>query len=103
MLSEFSDVGVGADDPVRPLSPGTRHKHYSPRAKVIAVDGGVAGLGEFVIEKPEARTLFAKLREFDDLGADEIYIRLPEPEGIGLALYNRIIRAAEFNILKAEE
>ena len=107
-LREFAEVII--DDAVcnvgavtnRPLSPGTAHKHYSPKAQVIAVEGSVAGFGEFVIENPEAQTLFAKLREFDDLGADKIFIRLPKPEGIGLALYNRIIRAAEFNVIKVE-
>jgi L-threonylcarbamoyladenylate synthase len=103
MLSEFGEVVVGADDPVQPLSPGTKHKHYSPKAEVIAVEGDVTGLGEFIIAEPQAQTLFAKLREFDEMGAEKIFIRLPEPVGIGLALYNRIIRAAEFKVIKAEE
>jgi len=100
MLSEFGEVVV--EDKGSLHSPGTRHKHYSPKAKVIAVDGNVNDLGEFVIANPEAHTLFAKLREFDDLGAEQIFIRLPEPVGIGLALYNRIVRAAEFNIVKVK-
>ena len=100
MLSEFGEVVVEDNGSLH--SPGTRYRHYSPRAKVIAVEGTVTGLGKFVIENPEAQTLFAKLREFDDLGAEKIYIRLPKPEGIGLALYNRIIRAAEFNVIKVE-
>jgi L-threonylcarbamoyladenylate synthase len=100
MLSEFGDVVV--DDEGSLHSPGTRYKHYSPKAQVIAVLGDAAGLGEFTIEKPETSTLFAKLREFDELGAEQIFIKLPEPEGIGLALYNRIVRAAEFNIIKVE-
>jgi L-threonylcarbamoyladenylate synthase len=103
MLSEFGEVVVGMDDPVHPQSPGTKHKHYSPKAQVIAVEGSVTGMGEFLIENPEAHSLYAKLREFDERGAERIYIRLPKPVGIGLALYNRIIRAAEFNIIKVEE
>jgi L-threonylcarbamoyladenylate synthase len=108
-LHEFADViiddavYVGADASVRPQSPGTAYKHYSPKAEVIAVEGDVAGMGEFLIENPEAHSLYAKLREFDERGAERIYIRLPKPVGIGLALYNRIIRAAEFNIIKVEE
>jgi L-threonylcarbamoyladenylate synthase len=107
MLSEFGEVlidetAVGASI-ARPISPGTRHKHYAPRAKVFAVEGDVAGMGEFIIAEPEAHSLYAKLREFDDLGAKQVYIRLPEPVGIGLALYNRIVRAAEFKIMKAEK
>ncbi|MDR2532732.1 MAG: threonylcarbamoyl-AMP synthase [Oscillospiraceae bacterium] len=91
-------------------SPGTAHKHYSPKAQVIAVvaeseDAFLSYTAEadFIIAKPEANTFFAKLREFDNHGAKQIFIRLPEPKGIGLALYNRIIRAAEFNVIKAKE
>jgi L-threonylcarbamoyladenylate synthase len=103
MLSEFGEVVVGVDDPVHPQSPGTKHKHYAPKAEVFAVEGDAAGMGEFVIANPQAQTLYAKLREFDELGAKQVYIRLPEPVGIGLALYNRIVRAAEFKIIKAEK
>ena len=100
MLSEFGEVEVEDGGSIH--SPGTRYKHYAPRAEVIAVEGDAEGFGEFVITNPEAKTLFAKLREFDELGAEQIFIQLPEPAGIGLALYNRIIRAAEFKIVKAE-
>jgi L-threonylcarbamoyladenylate synthase len=95
MLSEFAEVIVGDAHPGVPLSPGTRHKHYSPKAQVIAVNGSVKGLGKFTLENPTPQNLFAKLREFDELGADKIYIRLPEETGVGLALRNRIMRAAE--------
>ncbi|MDR2559335.1 MAG: threonylcarbamoyl-AMP synthase [Oscillospiraceae bacterium] len=107
MLSEFGDVVI--DDECSLRSPGTRHKHYSPKAEVIAVIAEnkevfskYIGKTEFVIANPEAQTFFSKLREFDELGAERIFIRLPEPVGIGLALYNRIVRAAEFKIVKAE-
>jgi L-threonylcarbamoyladenylate synthase len=109
MLSEFAEViidetAVGASI-ARPISPGTAHKHYSPKAEVFAVEGDAAGMEneKFVIENPQAQTLYAKLREFDELGAKQVFIRLPEPVGIGLALYNRIIRAAEFKIIKAKK
>jgi len=115
MLSEYAEVIV--DDVVfakaaeNPKSPGTAHKHYSPKAHVIAVFAESADNftkyvdmnkqeNDHIIAAPEAPTFFARLRELDALGAERIFIRLPEPEGIGLALYNRIIRAAEFNIIK---
>lgn len=42
----------------------------------------------------QAKRLFHALREADRLNADIIYAHLPPMEGIGLALYNRLIRAA---------
>jgi len=82
-----------------PLSPGMAHKHYSPKAEVIAYKGGKPPFAKYAVDRPEASTLFAKLREFDEIGANRVYIRLPEPSGIGLALYNRIIRAADYKVI----
>lgn len=48
----------------------------------------------------QANRLFAILREADKQNFDEIYAPLPEKEGIGLALYNRMIRAAAYKICK---
>ncbi len=47
----------------------------------------------------QARELFWLLREFDDLGAREIYVRCPSTDGVGLAVYNRLIRAAAFKFI----
>ncbi len=47
-----------------------------------------------------ARKLFTALRDADKLGCDVIYAHLPPKTGIGLALYNRMIRAAAHTILK---
>ena len=46
----------------------------------------------------QARTLFAALRHADELDCDVIYAHLPSKEGIGLALYNRLIRAAAHTV-----
>lgn len=48
----------------------------------------------------EAHRLFALLREVDRLGCDVIYARLPDKKGIGLAVYNRILKAAGYEILR---
>ncbi len=48
----------------------------------------------------EAHSLFALLREVDRLGCDVIYARLPDKQGIGLAVYNRILKAAGYEILR---
>jgi L-threonylcarbamoyladenylate synthase len=46
-----------------------------------------------------ARNIFSKLRKFDDCGVERAYIHSPEKNGIGLAVYNRLIRAAGFKII----
>ena len=48
----------------------------------------------------QASKLFSALRDADKLGADIIYAHLPTMDGIGLALYNRMIRAAAHTIKK---
>lgn len=48
----------------------------------------------------QARRLFTALRDADKLGADIIYAHLPPQEGLGLALYNRMIRAAAHTVKK---
>lgn len=50
--------------------------------------------------KTHAKMLFARLRECDSLYPDVIYAHIPDKEGLGLALYNRMIRAAAHTVLK---
>jgi L-threonylcarbamoyladenylate synthase len=47
-----------------------------------------------------AHKLFYILREADKAGYEIIFAPLPKPEGVGLALYNRMIRAAAHTIIK---
>ena len=44
--------------------------------------------------------LFFLLREADKAGCERIYAALPETEGLSLALYNRMIRAAGYQIIE---
>lgn len=46
-----------------------------------------------------AHRLFRLLRECDKAGYRALYAPLPEPQGLGLALYNRMIRAAAHTII----
>ena len=48
----------------------------------------------------QAERLFSALREADTLDSEIIYAHLPKKEGLGLALYNRMIRAAAHTIKK---
>ncbi len=52
----------------------------------------------------QAHALFDALRAIDDdATADIVYARCPKPDGIGLAVYNRLIRAAGFEVIDLEE
>ncbi len=48
----------------------------------------------------QAHLLFNLLRQADEDGAEEIYAPLPSTEGLGLALYNRMIRASAHKIIR---
>ncbi len=48
----------------------------------------------------QAKRLFTALRDADKFGVDIIYGHLPTTDGIGLALYNRMLRAAAHTILE---
>ena len=53
-------------------------------------------------EDTQAHELFEKLRAFDSLPVDRIYARIPSENGVGLAVYNRLIRAAGFDIIEVK-
>lgn len=50
----------------------------------------------------QAKRLFSALREADRTDAEIIYAHLPPLDGLGLALYNRMIRAAAHTVKKIE-
>ena len=47
----------------------------------------------------QAHLLFADLRRFDELKAKRVFVRSPSKEGVGLGVYNRLLRAAAFKII----
>lgn len=47
----------------------------------------------------QAQHLFESLRELDRIGAKTVYARCPRKDGVGLAVYNRLIRAAAFEVI----
>ena len=47
----------------------------------------------------QAQNLFDVLRQLDKLQATEVYVHAPEPEEMGLAVYNRLLRAAAFRVV----
>jgi L-threonylcarbamoyladenylate synthase len=48
----------------------------------------------------QARGLFDSLRELDRIGAKTVYARCPNVSGVGLAVYNRLLRAAAFEVIE---
>jgi L-threonylcarbamoyladenylate synthase len=46
--------------------------------------------------------LFAVLRDLDERGVKKVFARCPEKDGTGLAVYNRLIRAAGFRIINLQ-
>ncbi len=48
----------------------------------------------------QAEHIFEALRILDEKGAERVYAQSPKITGIGLAVYNRLIRAAGFDIIE---
>lgn len=48
----------------------------------------------------QAQRVFSALREVDETGAERVYARYPDKNEIGLAVYNRLIRAAAFEVIE---
>ncbi len=51
-------------------------------------------------EKAHSHLLFDRLRRFDETDAKEIYATAGSTEGIGLALYNRMLKAAGYTVIE---
>ena len=52
----------------------------------------------------QAHTLFDELRRIDeDDSVKVVYSRLPKTNGVGMAVYNRLIRAAGFEVINLEQ
>jgi L-threonylcarbamoyladenylate synthase len=84
---------------------GMLESHYAPRCRIIAVE--TTDEAEVLANEPghrlidartspddAARTLYADLRRCDQDGVGTAVIVLPEPIGIGIALKDRILKAA---------
>lgn len=122
----LNDLKAGRKAP----SPGMKYKHYSPKADVKIIEGDFERFVEYINKNisegvyclifdddnekllnanfmtygkdsmQQAHSLFAKLRELDDINAKTVYVRAPEKNGVGLAVYNRLLRAAGFEVIR---
>ncbi len=118
---------LGAEE--KAASPGMKYKHYSPETDVILVEGSSEKFADFINEKRDccavcfseeahlikvkkqvygsgenektlAKNVFSVLRKVDSLGVKAVYIHAPQKNGVGLAVYNRLIRAAAFRVIE---
>ncbi len=60
----------------------------------------VIKIGEKKDLSNQAKKIFSALRNFDNKDIKEIYSVYPSSEGIGLAVLNRMLRAAGFNVIE---
>ena len=72
---------------------------YSEEMPQIGGDD-ILDIGQAKDLETQAKNLFTALRTADKLDVEVIYAHLPSKDGIGLALYNRMIRAAAHTIRK---
>lgn len=116
----------------KPRSPGMKYRHYAPRGEVTIVRGSRAAqeiirrydascdalilalegnlplygsrraLSLGADADAMAARLFSALREADRLGARVILCEAVAPDGVGLAVMNRLLRAAAFRVVDAD-
>lgn len=56
-------------------------------------------LGDEIDYISQAHNLFSALRQLDEMGLKTVYAHCPSTEGVGLAVYNRLIRSAGFEVI----
>ena len=108
------EVLLPQDQTIIKRSPGTRYRHYAPNVPLIlaapdeipadAENWAWMGVSEpngnptkkikFRDDAEYARELFRAMRALEKSGVSAIYAEIPEERGIGLALKDRLVRAA---------
>lgn len=63
----------------------------------------VQPLGPFWDKAEQARRVFDALRAFDGTGVEQIFAQCPDAAGLGLAIGNRLKKAAGFHVIYADE
>ncbi len=109
-------------------SPGMKYKHYAPKAQVTIIKGDFDMYKKFLLAQKEtvcavcfegegkffekyieygkkedalsqAHSIFDALREVDAMGCSKAFVRCPVTNGVGLAVYNRLLRSAAFRVI----
>ena len=128
--SVMRDLQEGEEAP----SPGMRHQHYAPKARMTLIKGSPHRVEALLLElasgrpdtwvlamehsmprlkkltahsmgkdaKDAAHRLFYLLRQADTQGVARIYAQALPPDGLGLAVMNRLARASAFDIMDAD-
>lgn len=76
---------------------------YDEQADALADAPGdctVLRIGRSDDLETQGHRIFAALRQCDELNGDAVFANLPPLEGYGLALYNRLIRAAAHTVIR---
>ena len=136
-LAKGVEAPLASDDAAR--SPGMKHRHYAPNARVTVIAGHRAAFVRAACARYDeapgtlilcyeaslpslgaraclslgadgvqaASALYAGLREADARGFARVLVEGGEGEamrrGIGLAVANRLLRAADFDVVNARE
>jgi len=105
----------------KPRSPGMKYRHYAPKAPMTILKGTSENIAAYIKQdkniciltindslpqiqnkinlgnNPEeiAQNLYAALRKCDKLGVTEIYAQAVAEEGLGIAIMDRMLKAAE--------
>lgn len=109
-------------------SPGMKYKHYAPKAQVTIIRGDFESYKKFLLaqtdtvcavcfegegkyfeksieygrennDSSQAYGLFRALRDVDTTGCRRAFVRCPVTDGVGLAVYNRLLRSAAFRVI----
>lgn len=109
-------------------SPGMKYKHYAPKAAVTIIKGTFEQYKKFVEAQKietcavcfegegkyfsssieygkadnsltQAQHIFDSLRKVDEMGCKRAFVRCPITTGVGLAVYNRLLRSAAFRVI----
>ncbi len=125
-------VLIKPEENARVSSPGMKYKHYAPHADITIVDASLETYAAFVNAQEDvvalcfegeevylncpavtygkaydalsqAHELFSSLHKLDAIGAKKVFARMPRKAGVGLAVYNRLIRAAGFKVIVPED
>jgi len=116
-----------------PMSPGVKYRHYAPNTPLTAVIGFPDDTAKYITEhmdnetaalmfndyafshpnvvtfghsrdyKTQASHLYDALRKLDSLKALKIYAQTPSEDGLGIAVANRIKKAAGDCIIEASD
>ena len=127
--AENEETAKKAEETGTPKSPGMKYRHYAPKTPLTAVIGPSKQTAEYIASKisddvaalmfddyaidhpniisfgnskdyaAQASHLFDALRKADNLNASSIYAQIPQEEGLGLAVANRIKKAAGSSLI----